>query len=200
MLGLNLFGPKRLQWLCLGLFTSLIFAASMSAAQEPVSTEVPLGNSVVFTLPAQWDEVERDDTREGEKGRLRVEYECLTDECVRTQETCVFFFRAKQVEGNSDTEALINLYANPYDRYQRMRSALVSTSKDATFLQQMERVKIGDRDWYLLETDARHNMKSGLYAETVINGRHLTVTCKTCEQGKNRHRQAREILATVRQN
>lgn len=184
------------------LLTALLFSGLRGEvlAQEPAKQqEIELDHGIVFTLPAEWAEEDRDDTRRGDKGRLRVAFECLTDACIHTQETCAFVLRAKPVEGRDDRERLASLYGDPYDRYERMRSAAISTSKDAQFRQQMQLVQIGGRDWYVIETDARHNMKSGLFAETVIDGWHLTVTCKTCEQSEVRHRQGRDMLASLRQ-
>lgn len=190
----------------LALFALLLAPATLLAQSDQVQEPLPartvaLDDGIVFTLPAGWEEVEdeREDTRANGKGRLWVYFHCISEECRHSQETCSFSLRTAPVEGADGTARLKSLFASPKSRYDRMRTSLISTSKDSTFRQPMTLQNIGRRDWYIIETDARHNMKSGLFAETVIDGRRLTVTCKTCETGDIRHRNAMAMLESLRQ-
>ena len=78
-----------------------------------------------------------------------------------------------------------------------LRAVLRSTSKDAQVLQPLGRTAFGPREWWTIETDARHNYKSGLFAETVIDGRYLGVICKTCETGSERLKPLARYASTM---
>ncbi|SEK91687.1 hypothetical protein SAMN04515666_102355 [Bosea lupini] len=178
--------------LCIALLGSALLASPASA--EPL----PLPDGLMLDLPQGW---RIDGTAEGETGkdgRTRVQLVCEAEACKRTQETCTILMRPQPVEGADDAARLASLYAAPMDRYFRIRAVLRSTSKDAQVLQPLGRVSLGTRDWWMIETDARHNYKSGLFAETVIDGRYLGVICKTCETGSERHQAGRAIMTSIR--
>lgn len=178
--------------LCIALFGGALLAIPASA--EPL----PLPDGLMLDLPQGW---RIDGTAEGETGkdgRTRIQLVCETPACERTQETCTILMRPQPVAGADDAARLASLYAAPMDRYFRIRAVLRSTSKDAQVLQPLGRVSLGTRDWWMIETDARHNYKSGLFAETVIDGRYLGVICKTCETGSERHQAGRAMMTSIR--
>lgn len=178
--------------LCIALLGGALLACPASA--EPL----PLPDGLMLDLPQGW---RIDGTAEGETGkdgRTRVQLVCEAEACKRTQETCTILMRPQPVAGADDAARLASLYAAPMDRYFRIRAVLRSTSKDAQVLQPLGRVSLGTRDWWMIETDARHNYKSGLFAETVIDGRYLGVICKTCETGSERHQTGRAIMTSIR--
>ncbi|CAD5299691.1 conserved exported hypothetical protein [Bosea sp. 62] len=164
------------------------------AGAEPVA----LPDGLVLDLPEGWRVDGPAEGETGKDGRTRIQLVCETEACKRTQETCTILMRSQPVIGADDAARLTSLYAAPMDRHFRIRAVLRSTSKDAQVLQPLARVALGSRDWWRIETDARHNYKSGLFAETVIDGRYLGVICKTCETGSERHQAGRAIMASVR--
>lgn len=178
--------------LCIALLGSALLASPASA--EPL----PLPDGLTVDLPKGWrvDGVVEGET--GKDGRTRLQLVCETAACKRTQETCTILMRPQPVAGSDDAARLASLYAAPMDRYFRIRAVLRSTSKDAQVLRPLERIAFGPRDWWTIETDARHNYKSGLFAETVIDGRYLGVICKTCETGSERHQAGRAIMTSIR--
>lgn len=164
------------------------------AGAEPI----PLPGGLALDLPEGWRMDGPTEGETGKDGRTRIQLVCETEACKRTQETCTILMRPRPVAGADDAARLTSLYAAPMDRYFRIRAALRNTSKDALVLQPLGRVAIGPRDWWAIETDARHNYKSGLFAETVVDGRYLGVICKTCETGSERHQAGRAIMASIR--
>lgn len=178
--------------LCLALIGGALLAGRASA--EPL----PLPDGLMLDLPEGWrvDGPAKGST--GKDGRTRIQLVCETEACKRTQETCTVLTRTQPVAGNEDEARLTSLYSAPMDRYFRIRAVLRSTSKDAQVLQPLARVALGPRDWWRIETDARHNYKSGLFAETVIDGRYLGVICKTCKTGSERHQAGRAIMMSIR--
>lgn len=181
------------------LLTSLLLAAGSAEATDTAA--LTLDHGISFTLPPGWVLEEKRDTRKGDNGRLIVEIACETEHCRdETLETCrVVLFPEHHGDGR-DVESLAALYAAPMARYFRMRAVRIATSKDAEFRRLLAPMKIGPRDWYVAETDARHNMKSGLFADTIIGGWKVQVSCKTCETGEIRHRDAMAMLASFRQD
>lgn len=177
----------------LALVASCALLAGRAGAEQ-----LPLPRGLVLDLPAGWRVDGPTEGETGKDGRTRFQLVCETEACKRTQETCTVLMRAQPVSGADDEARLASLYAAPMERYFRIRAVLRSTSKDAQVLQPLGRVAIGARDWWAIETDARHNYKSGLFAETVIDGRYLGVICKTCETGSERHQAGRAIMASVR--
>lgn len=178
--------------LCIVLIGSALLAGRVSA--EPL----PLPDGLTLDLPEGWRVDGPAEGTTGRDGRNRVQFVCETEACKRTQETCTVLTRAQPVAGSDDEARLTSLYAAPVDRYFRIRAVLRSTSKDAQVLQPLGRTAFGPREWWTIETDARHNYKSGLFAETVIDGRYLGVICKTCETGSERHQAGRAIMASIR--
>lgn len=172
-------------------------ALSVAAATSRAETIVmPHGLSV--ELPEGWHV---DGSPEGEvsqTGLRRVQLVCDSEACRKTQETCTILMRSKEIEGADDAARLRALYASPLDRYTRLRAVLRSTSKDAEIRKPLEIVRMGEREWYRVETDARHNYKSGLFAETVVNGLYVGGICKTCETGEERHRDGLKILMSLK--
>lgn len=164
------------------------------ASAEPL----PLSGGLVLDLPEWWRVDGPTEGEIGKDGRTRIQLVCESEACKRTQETCTILMRAQPVAGADDATRLASLYAAPMDRYFRIRAVLRSTSKDAQVLEPLGRASLGPRDWWTIETDARHNYKSGLFAETVIDGRYLGVICKTCETGSERHQAGRAIMASIR--
>ena len=66
--------------------------------------------------------------------------------CKRTLEVCTLFLRCDPVGGEGDdTACLDGLYASPTSRYTRIRSALTSTSRDATLRGAFGKVRFGTR-------------------------------------------------------
>lgn len=173
----------------------LTLSALPAGAQERV---LRMDDGLQLTLPEGWRLDEAGDDPFDATGRRRVHLVCETPACKRTQETCTFVLRAKPVAGANDAVRLANLYESPLTRYARLKSVLKSTSKDAEIRQDLAIRRVGDRDWYVVETDARHNYKSGYFAETVIDGTYLGAICKTCETGEIRHQGGREMLMSLR--
>jgi len=177
----------------------LIFAVGCVLSAAPARAEpLPLPDGLVLDVPEGWRVDGPPEGTTAKDGRTRVQLVCETEACKRTQETCTVMTRVQPVSGADDEARLTSLYAAPADRYFRIRAVLRNTSKDAQVLQPLDRVRLGARDWYAIETDARHNYKSGLFAETVIEGRYLGVICKTCETGSERHQAGRAIMASIR--
>lgn len=176
---------------------SLAALLAWSACAQAEERGIRMDHGLQLTLPAGWRLDEAGEDATDATGRRRVHIICETPECKRTQETCTFALRDKPIPGTDDATRIAGLYEAPLARYFRLRAVLKSTSKDAEILQDLAVQRIGQRDWWVVETDARHNFKSGYFAETVIDGRRLAVTCKTCETGADRHRTARAMLETV---
>lgn len=174
---------------------SIVLASiSPGGAQDRV---IRMDGGLHFTLPNGWRLEDPGEDGGDATARKRVQIVCETPECKRTQETCTFVLRDRPIEGTDDAARLASLYASPLARYFRLKNVLKSTSKDAEIRQDLAIRRIGMRDWQVVETDARHNYKSGYFAETVIDGRYLGVTCKTCEAGEVRHLSARTMLESV---
>jgi len=175
---------------------SIALFAQVALAEEPQLQSRPLdiGHGISATLPGDWEE----ESREEEKGNRYIALECISADCEHSLETCHIVVFGKPIEGADDAARLASLYDSPVSRYFRMRAALISTSLDATFLQTLSLQRIGARNWWVIETDARHNMKSGLFADTVIDGWRVRFTCKTCERGSVRYQKAMQILESVR--
>jgi hypothetical protein len=181
------------------LLASFMLAAGSAEAADP--TAVTLDHGISFTLPPGWVLEEKRDTRKGDEGRLVVEIACETEHCKEeTLETCRVMLFPEHHGGGQDAENLEALYADPMARYFRMRAVRIATSRDAEFRRLLAPMTIGQRDWYVVETDARHNMKSGLFADTIIGGWKVQVSCKTCETGEIRHSDATAMLASFRQD
>jgi hypothetical protein len=179
------------------LLASGLLMAGPAAAE---TSKVELDHGISFTLPPGWVLEQLRDTRKGDKGRLVAEIACETEHCRdETLETCRIVLFPEHFGDAPDAENLTALYANPMDRYFRMRAVRIATSKDAEFLRPLAPMAIGARGWYVAETDARHNMKSGLFADSIIGGWRVQVSCKTCETGEIRHRDAMAMLASFRQ-
>lgn len=176
-------------------------ALAVSAAAAPTQAEtVVMPHGLTVELPEGWS---LDGSPEGEvskSGLRRVQFVCESEDCEKTQETCTILMRSKDVAGADDTAKLRALYASPLDRYFRLRAVLRSTSKDAEIRKPLELVRMGDREWYRVETDARHNYKSGLFTETVVNGLYVGMICKTCETGEERHQGGLKILMSLKSN
>lgn len=186
-------GPKLAILFVLGLGLSF-FPAAPGAADGTLR----LDHGIAADLPEGWRLEEAGDDPGDATGRLRARLVCETPECEATQETCTFVLRREPVEGAGDAERLAGLYAEPLRRYARLRAVLKNTSVGAAIRQPLGIVRLGQRDWWVVETDATGNYKSGLFAETVIGGRYLGVICKTCETGEVRHGTARRMLESVR--
>ena len=158
---------------------------------------VALPEGLAIELPEGWV---LDGPPEGElsrNGLRRVWFACESEACVQTQETCTILMSAEPMDGEGDAGKLQEMYASPLKRYARLRAVLQGSGRDAQIRKPLERVRIGDRDWYRVETDARHNYKSGLYAETVIDGLYVGAICKSCETGEERHSAALQILRSM---
>ena len=179
------------------LCAALAVSGLMNAAWAE-SIAMPPGLSI--DLPEGWA---LDGSPEGvvsKTGLRRVQFACESDACEQTQETCTILTREEQMEGDGDAGKLREMYASPLKRYSRLRAVLRATGPDAGIRKPLERVRVGDRDWYRVETDARHNYKSGLYAETVIDGRYVGVICKSCETGEERHVSGLRIMRSMQSN
>lgn len=187
-------------WLALtGVLPLLAYAATARAEAGATGRSLRLDQGFTLNLPEGWSLENPGDDPGDATGRLRVHLACGTPACKRTQESCIVSLRRGAVgtEGD-DTARLDGLYASPMSRYSRIRQILKSTSKDATLRGGFAKVRFGPRDWWAVETEAAHRFKSGLYAETVIDGHYVGITCKTCETDEVRHEDARAILSSVR--
>lgn len=176
----------------------LLSCGFMVATAHAEGQPVRLDHGIVVDLPEGWRLKQDAANTADAAGRLRAHTVCETPKCKTTQETCTFVLRREPIEGEDDETRLAELYASPLSRYARIRAVLKNTSADAIIRQALGPARIGERTWYVVETDARHNFKSGLFAETVIGGWYLGAICKTCESGEFRHRAAREMLKSVR--
>lgn len=173
-------------------------AAPSDAARTPPAASVQLPNGVVIDLPEGW---RLDGPARGQASRTglrRVQFVCESERCQKTEETCTILMRDTDIEGADDDARTRALYASPMKRYFRLRAVLKATGRDAELRQPLELTRIGERNWQRVETDARHNFKSGLFAETVVNGRYVGGICKTCERGAVRHRDGLAILSSLR--
>jgi hypothetical protein len=163
---------------------------------RPVTLRLDQG--FVLDMPPGWELERAADDPGDATGRMRVRTVCRTPACRRTQETCTFVLRRDSAEGADDAERLAGLHATPLSRYLRLRTVLERTSLGATIRQPLGPVEFGPHTWIAVETNAAGRFKSGLFAETVIDGRYLGATCRTCETGEDRHTAARAMLASVR--
>ena len=159
---------------------------------------VSLPYDMMIDLPEGWRVDGPEQGKVGTDGLLRVQLICDTEACEKTQETCTVLMRRKPIEGADDVAKVRALYDSPFQRYFRLSAVLRNTSLDAEILKPLELVRIGDRDWYRVETDARHNRKSGLFAETVVNGLYVGAICKSCETGMVRHQDGQRILTSLK--
>jgi hypothetical protein len=179
-------------------------AVSESAA-EPDSTEAPQGPVTLrldqgfrLDLPPGWVLEDAGEDPGDASGRRVVRIVCETPACARSQEACTLRLRTAPVEGADDADRLAGLHASPLSRYVRLRAVLKSTSVGATIRRPLGPERFGAHDWIAVETEAASRFKSGLFAETVVDGRYLGAICKTCETGAVRHRAARSILGSLR--
>lgn len=175
--------------------------ASPAIADEPEPGPGPtlrLDQGFVLDLPPGWVLEDADDESGDALGRRVVRVVCETAACARTKEACTLRLRGSGIEGEDDAARLRGLYAAPLSRYFRLRAVLKSTSVGASIRRPLGPWRFGARDWIAVETNAAPRFKSGLFAETVIDGRYLGAICKTCETGAERHAAARALLGSVR--
>ncbi len=173
-------------------------ASTDGADSLPGPTTLRLDQGFTLDLPPGWVLEEADDDPGDASGRRVVRIVCETPACARTKEACTLRLRTAPVEGADDAARLAGLYASPLSRYFRLRAVLKSTSPGASIRRPLGPERFGTRDWIAVETEAAPRFKSGLFAETVIDGRYLGAICKTCETGAVRHESARAILGSVR--
>ena len=177
----------------------MIACAWVAALPGPsVAETISLPESLSVTLPEGWSLDGEAEGEIGDDGVRRVHVLCETEICRRTQESCTILMKDESLPGSDDAAKLPGLYASAWPRYLRLRAVLKATSRDADILKPLEIMRWGEREWYRVETDARHNKKSGLFAETVIGGRYLGVICKTCEQGAERYRDGLALIRSLR--
>lgn len=183
-------GAPRLAALYAGLALAVLAPAVLAE-----TVDLPQGLSV--QLPEGWVV---DGSPQGDvsrSGLRRVQLACESEACMETQETCTLLMRATPLEGDDDEARLRALYASPLKRYFRLRAVLSATGPDADIRQPLERVRIGDRDWYRVQTDARPPHRSGLFAETVVDGRYVGAICKSRETGEQRHRDGLRVIESL---
>ncbi|TFZ60739.1 hypothetical protein E4V01_02705 [Methylorubrum sp. Q1] len=164
----------------------------------PGPTTLRLDQGFTLDLPPGWVLEDADEDPGDARGRRVVRIVCETPACAHTKEACTLRLRTAPVEGADDAARLTGLYTAPLSRYFRLRAVLKSTSPGATIRRPLGPERFGAREWFAVETEAAPRFKSGLFAETVIDGRFLGVICKTCETGAVRHRAARALLGSVR--
>ena len=193
---------RRFGWFALAcVFPSLTFAGAAWGGETASTRAVRLDQGFVIDLPEGWTLEDPDEVTGDATGRMTVRLVCGTLPCKHTLEVCTLFLRRDPVEGEGDDAARLDgLYSSPTSRYTRIRSALKSTSKDATLRGEFGKVRFGTRIWYAVETQAATRFKSGLFAATVIDGRYLGAICKTCETGEIRHEAARALLGSARRS
>lgn len=160
----------------------------------PGPTTLRLDQGFVLDLPPGWVLDDAGDAT----GRRVVRIVCATPACARTKEACTLRLRTKAVEGEDDAARLTGLHASPLSRYFRLRAVLKSTSPAASIRRPLGPERFGTRDWIAVETEAAPRFKSGLFAETVVDGRYFGAICKTCETGAVRHAAARALLSSLR--
>jgi hypothetical protein len=173
-------------------------ASTDGADALPGPTTLRLDQGFRLDLPPGWVLEEADEDPGDASGRRVVRIVCETPACARTKEACTLRLRTEAVEGADDAARLAGLYTAPLSRYFRLRAVLKSTSLGATIRRPLGPERFGPRAWIAVETEAAPRFKSGLFAETVIDGRYLGAICKTCETGAVRHEAARAILGSVR--
>lgn len=184
---------------------AISFAVAVAAMVSSIAVTTSRAESILMPqglsieLPEGW---RLEGAAEGEvskSGLRRIQLVCESEACERTQETCTILMRAERKPGDGDDATRLEaLYASPLDRYARLRAVLRSTSKDAEIRKPLERVRLGEREWYRVETDARHNYKSGVFAETIVDGRYVGAICKSCETGEDRHGDGLKILMSLK--
>lgn len=180
---------------------AMLVSTTAAFAQEAVEPNmVSLDHGISLLMPPGWAVKKRGDNRKSDRGRLSVDLVCNSEACERTQETCLFSLDAARSPTPDDAASIAALHDDPGRRYFRMRAVRIATSKDAEFRRLLAPMTIGTRDWVVAETDARHNMKSGLFAQTFVNGWKISASCKTCETGEIRHRDAMAMLESFRQD
>lgn len=172
--------------------------AQDSTGPDGAARQVSLPNGLTIDLPEGWRLSGPANGTTSKNGLRRIQLVCETERCKKTEETCTILMRDTEIDGVDDAARTLGLYASPMKRYFRLRAVLKSTGRDAELHKPLELTRIGARDWHRVETDARHNFKSGLYVETVINGRYVGGICKTCERGDIRYRDGLAILSSLR--
>ncbi|CAM4333725.1 hypothetical protein BOTU111921_24020 [Bordetella tumbae] len=170
------------------------------AAMSSWAETVVMPNGLSVELPEGWVLDGSPQGTVAKSGLRRVQFVCETEACEQTQETCTILMRSEPLPGEDDADRLREYYASPFKRYFRLRAVLRSTGPDAGIRQPLELVRIGDREWYRVETDARHNYRSGVFAETVVNGRYVGGICKSCETGEERHQGGMRVLMSLKSN
>lgn len=168
-----------------------------SSKPERAANQVRMPDGLTVDLPEGWRLKGSASGTTSKNGLRRIQFVCETERCKKTEETCTILMRDTEIDGVDDAARTIGLYASPMKRYFRLRAVLKSTGRDAELRQPLELTRIGARDWQRVETDARHNFKSGLFVETVINGRYVGGICKTCERGEVRYRDGLAILSSL---
>lgn len=177
----------------------MIAGAWVATAPGPLLAEtVALPAGLAIDLPEGWRVDGPGEGTASATGMRRIQFVCETQACRRTLETCTILMNDERPDGADDAARLRSLYASPHARYDRLRAVLKATSRDAELRQPLAIVRWGDREWYRVETDARHNKKSGLFAETVIDGRYVGAICKTCEQSEQRYGDGIGLLTSLR--
>ncbi|MBV7485506.1 hypothetical protein [Bordetella sp. BOR01] len=179
------------------LFAALALSAGVQVSRAETIV-MPYGLSIA--IPEGWVVDGSPQGKLSKTGLRRVQLVCESEACKQTQETCTILMRAKQMEGDDDIAKLHSLYASPLQQYFRLRAVLRATGRDAGIRKPLDLVRIGDREWYRVETDARHNYKSGLFAETVIDGLYVGGICKSCETGEIRHQSGLQILMSLKKS
>lgn len=196
--GLSAFNPARAEETPDSTEEPAPEASTDGADALPGPTTLRLDQGFRLDLPPGWVLEDADDASGDATGRRVVRIVCETPACARTKEACTLRLRSKAVEGEDDAARLAGLHASPLSRYFRLRAVLKSTSLGATIRRPLGPERFGSREWIAVETEAAPRFKSGLFAETVIDGRYLGAICKTCETGAVRHEAARAILGSVR--
>jgi len=178
-------------------FRAAIAAALLTGGWPAQAQTLALPQGLTVELPAGWHVDGSAEGRLGRDGLRRIHLACASARCAQAQETCTLLLRPRPPAGEDDGARLRSLYDSPLKKYARLRAVLRRAGPDADLRQPLEIVRIGQREWYRVETDAAPGHTSRLYAETVANGRYVGAICGTRETAALRHHDALSLLRSL---
>lgn len=179
-------------------FRAAMAAALLASGWPAPAQTLALPQGLTVELPAGWHVDGPAEGRLGRDGLRRIHLACASAHCAPAQEACTLLLRPRPLAGENDEARLRSLYDSPLKKYARLRAVLRRASPNADLRQPLEIVRIGERSWYVIETDAAPGHTSRLYAETVVGGRYVGAICGTRETAALRHHGALSLLQSLR--
>lgn len=179
-------------------FRAAIAAALLTGGWWPAQAQtLAMPQGLTVELPASWHVDGPAEGRLGRDGLRRIHLACASARCAQAQEACTLLLRPQPLAGEDDGARLRSLYDSPLKKYARLRAVLRRASPGADLRQPLAIVRIGEREWYQVETDAAPGHAARLYAETVVGGHYVGAICSTLETAAPRHQDALSLLQSL---